>query len=94
MDLACSFPTCLNPLGLASVNMSEERCVLAFPSETVGSSKIVFVANGKDTENKSQDIKCHNGALSAIRMSQGGDLLVTASDKGTLLRVWNTEDGN
>lgn len=51
LDLACSFPTVVNPLGLVSVNMSEDKCVLAFPSEQVGVAKLVIVASDKDSEN-------------------------------------------
>ena len=39
------------------------------------------------------EIKAHNSSLGMIKLSQDGTMLVTASEKGTLLRVWNTETG-
>ncbi len=38
-------------------------------------------------------IQAHNNALSCLVLSMDGKRLVTASDKGTLVRVWNTMDG-
>lgn len=38
-------------------------------------------------------ISAHNNALSCLVLSMDGKRLVTASEKGTLVRVWNTADG-
>jgi len=35
----------------------------------------------------------HNGALACFATTFDGKLVATASDKGTLIRVWNTETG-
>lgn len=37
-------------------------------------------------------IHAHNNALSCLALSLEGKRLATASDKGTLIRVWNTAD--
>lgn len=38
-------------------------------------------------------VAAHTSALAALALSLDGRRLATASDKGTLVRVWNTEDG-
>lgn len=38
-------------------------------------------------------ISAHNTPLVALTLSMDGKRLATASDKGTLVRVWNTADG-
>ena len=39
-------------------------------------------------------ISAHNAALAALALSADGKRLATASDKGTLVRVWSTADGS
>lgn len=39
-------------------------------------------------------ISAHNTPLACLCLSLCGKRLATASDKGTLLRVWNTADGS
>ena len=38
-------------------------------------------------------ISAHNTPLVCLTLSMDGKRLATASDKGTLVRVWNTADG-
>ena len=38
-------------------------------------------------------INAHNNALSCLALSLEGKRLATASEKGTLVRVWSTADG-
>ena len=38
-------------------------------------------------------ISAHTNALSCLTLSLDGKRLATSSDKGTLIRLWNTEDG-
>ncbi len=38
-------------------------------------------------------ISAHTGQLAALALSGGGRLLATASEKGTLVRVFSTADG-
>ena len=92
LDLAESFVTIKNPLGLVSLSVAENSCVLACPDEKVGHVKIVKFEDGASS--KLQPIKCHDSNLAALKLSQDGNFLVTASDKGTLLRVFNTQTGD
>lgn len=45
-------------------------------------------------KNKSIKIPAHQAALSALCLNYQGTLLATASDKGTLLRIFSTETGH
>jgi len=38
-------------------------------------------------------INAHQGELACIAIDQTGSLIATASDKGTLIRVWETKKG-
>jgi WD40 repeat protein len=39
-------------------------------------------------------ISAHTNSLSCMALSMDGKRLATTSDKGTLVRVWNTADGS
>lgn len=43
---------------------------------------------------KTNFISAHTTPLACIALSLDGKRLATASDKGTLVRVWSTEDGS
>jgi len=38
--------------------------------------------------------KAHSTPLSALEINQKGDLIATASEKGTLIRLFNSKDGS
>ena len=41
-----------------------------------------------------QQISCHQDPIQCLSLSSDGKLLTTASDKGTLIRVFDVQDGN
>ena len=38
--------------------------------------------------------KAHNSAVAALKLSQDGSIVCTASNKGTLIRIFSTKDGS
>jgi len=89
LELADSYLTCANPQGLVSLSTDEKNCVLAFPDETVGCVKIILFNNDK----KVVQARCHTASIAAMKLSQDGTLLATASNKGTLIRVFDSFTG-
>lgn len=75
------YETADNHLGLCC--MSEKK--LAFPGRTVGQIQLVELATGNVSI-----IPAHSSALKAIQLSPDGELLASASETGTLIRVYST----
>lgn len=78
-----TYETAPNPLGLCC--LSSER--IAFPGRTVGHVQLVEVESGNVSI-----IPAHTSALRAISLSQDGQLLATASEMGTIIRVYATSN--
>lgn len=79
--LVAAYETADNVRGLCA--MSEER--LAFPGRTPGHVQLVETA----THNVSI-IPAHASPLRAIELSRDGEVLATAGETGTLIRLWAT----
>jgi WD40 repeat protein len=80
--------TTLNPEGFLALSPSEEATVLACPGLHVGEVRVELL----DTR-KIKLIKAHDSPLSALALSHNGKYVATASEKGTLIRVFSTIDG-
>ena len=94
LDCTDTFVTCNNPEGVVSFSTGEEACVLAIPDETVGHVKVVhFRSNTIGGDKEIVQIKCQNSAIAALKLSNDGKILASASAKGTLVRLWDTTQG-
>jgi hypothetical protein len=69
-----------------SLSTKEDSCILACPDEHIGWVKVSHF--NKDKTIKS--FKVHDTAIANMKLNQDGTLLATASQKGTLIRVFNT----
>jgi WD40 repeat protein len=79
--------TFANPEGLCALS-PKDATILVCPDKKKGYIRITNYDN-----NTSVEKKAHDSTLSAIAISMDGKLCATASDKGTLIRVFATEDG-
>ncbi|KAK3364520.1 WD40-repeat-containing domain protein [Lasiosphaeria hispida] len=79
--LLSAYETANNPWGLCC--MSARR--IAFPGRTTGHVQLVEIATGNVSI-----IPAHSSGLRAIQMSPDGELLATASETGTLIRIFST----
>lgn len=75
------FETAANPLGLCCLGSS----LLAFPGRSHGQIQLVELESGNVSI-----IPAHSTPLRAMDLSPDGQLLATASEQGTLVRVFST----
>lgn len=82
-----------NPKGLIAVSVDPKNTVIAYP---VNSKKegVGFVNVKIFEKEMSQIIKAHESTIAALALNYDGTLLATASDKGTLIRIFNVANGS
>ena len=74
------FETADNPLGLCCLGSK----IIAFPGRTPGQVQIVEIGNGNVSI-----IPAHGTPLRALELSPDGEIVATASETGTLIRVFS-----
>ncbi|XP_015760656.1 PREDICTED: WD repeat domain phosphoinositide-interacting protein 4-like [Acropora digitifera] len=89
------FDTRENPKGLCVVCPSTDRPLMVFPSQKCGSVQLVDLTNRQpDTSTTPSTINAHQGELACLAINQQGTQVATASEKGTLIRVFDTQTKN
>ncbi|XP_044732224.1 WD repeat domain phosphoinositide-interacting protein 2 isoform X2 [Chrysoperla carnea] len=79
-----------NQLGLCALTSSSDDCLLAYPgSSTIGEVQIFDTVN---LQAKTM-IPAHDSPLAALGFSPSGANIATASEKGTVIRVFSVTDG-
>ena len=78
-----------NSHGIVAVSYAPEQTFLAYPDKKKGQVRI------KNYEKESTFmIKAHENNIAYIALSYDGSLVATASEQGTLIRVFSTESGS
>ncbi|KAF9369561.1 autophagy protein, partial [Mortierella sp. AD011] len=103
MKLLHTIETSPNPNAICALSPSADNCYLAYPSPTPSPAS-PFSNNGRDdSHGPSGDvlifnaltlqvvniIQAHKTSVSNISINSEGTMLATASDKGTVIRIWS-----
>jgi len=80
-----------NPTGLLALSTHTDHCYLAYPGHTSIGELQIFDAMNLCSQ---VIIPAHEGKLAALQFSHGGTRIATASDKGTVIRVFSSLDGS
>lgn len=92
LELIHKFETVPNPLGLCALSPLGDNCVLACPAVQKGMVRVERL-DQTNRDKKNFFIPAHDSGLACIALNNDGSLLATASEKGTLIRVFETENG-
>mmetsp|Transcript_1297 Transcript_1297/g.4077 ORF Transcript_1297/g.4077 Transcript_1297/m.4077 type:complete len:380 (-) Transcript_1297:498-1637(-) len=82
------FETISNPKGLCALSPSSNTCVLACPGLQKGHLRVELFDIRRPTL-----ISAHESTLSCLALNLDGTKLATASERGTLIRVWDSHSG-
>ena len=76
-----------NKKGIISISIVGN--IIAYPHNEIGKVKV------KDYDQPNEiSIPAHKGPINFLQLNRDGTILATASDKGTLIRLFNTSNGN
>mmetsp|Transcript_160425 Transcript_160425/g.307926 ORF Transcript_160425/g.307926 Transcript_160425/m.307926 type:complete len:512 (-) Transcript_160425:13-1548(-) len=100
LSLFDSIETISNPKGLCCLSVGTERAVLVCPGAQKGRALVVFYpkAFGESPvpveRERTLIIAAHESPIAAMSTDYNGCFLATASDRGTIMRVYDTETGS
>ncbi|XP_041992364.1 autophagy-related protein 18a-like [Salvia splendens] len=89
LKLLHQIETIANPKGLCAVSQVAGSFVLVCPGLQKGQVRVEHYAS-----KRTKFINAHDSRIACFTLSQDGNLLATASTKGTLVRIYNTHDGS
>ncbi|XP_040845496.1 WD repeat domain phosphoinositide-interacting protein 1 isoform X2 [Ochotona curzoniae] len=79
-----------NPTGLCALSINHSNSYLAYPGSLTTGEIVLYDGNSlKDV----CTIAAHEGMLAAITFNSSGSKLASASEKGTVIRVFSVPDG-
>ena len=78
-----------NEKGIFDINKRSNNLILAYPDKFIGRIKIKFYESNTTTI-----INAHKNNISHISLNSYGTLISTASEIGTLIRIFNTNNGD
>ena len=81
-------PTSPNRYALACLRIE----LLALPSQSTGQVQLIMLSPGSSSNKRV--LRAHNSSIRAMEVSDDETLLATASEQGTLIRVFNTKTLN
>ncbi|KAG5679999.1 hypothetical protein PVAND_009532 [Polypedilum vanderplanki] len=82
--------TPINSNGLCALAADSDNCYLAYPGSAVSGELQIFDAVNLNAKTM---IPAHDSPLAAMAFSLNGSEIATASEKGTVIRVFSVNDG-
>ncbi|KRZ60481.1 WD repeat domain phosphoinositide-interacting protein 3 [Trichinella nativa] len=89
LELLVEFETAPNSNGLCCLMGHADRALMAFPAKQPGVVRTVDLAD----PTISLEIPAHESPLACMAFNNDGTLLATASEKGTLIRIFDSQNG-
>ncbi|KAM6957270.1 WD repeat domain phosphoinositide-interacting protein 1-like [Aplochiton taeniatus] len=80
-----------NPSGLCALSINHCNSYLAYPGSTTIGEIIVYDTNDLSTVTM---IPAHDSPLAALAFNQSGTMLASASERGTVIRVFSIPEGS
>jgi len=99
LSLLDSIETIENRKGLCCLSTGPERTVLVCPGMQQGRALVVFYPRvlgemtAPVTRERTTIVAAHESCIASMGLDYSGGLLATASDKGTIVRVYDTSSG-
>eukprot|EP01029_Cantina_marsupialis_P027781 TRINITY_DN773992_c0_g1_i1.p1 TRINITY_DN773992_c0_g1~~TRINITY_DN773992_c0_g1_i1.p1 ORF type:complete len:343 (-),score=66.29 TRINITY_DN773992_c0_g1_i1:17-1045(-) len=90
MKVLQTLETMPNVKGLAKLSADEKKSILVFPSSKDSGQLLVYDALNLNVLNV---INAHKTSLATVALNNDGTLLATASEKGTIVRVFSLPTG-
>ncbi|KAL1357194.1 hypothetical protein HN51_009158 [Arachis hypogaea] len=88
LKLLHQIETVANPKGLCAISHSSDYLVLACPGLMKGQIRVEHYA-----QKKTKFISAHDSRIACFDLTLDGQLIATASCKGTLIRIFDTDSG-
>ncbi|EFO85485.1 hypothetical protein CRE_23034 [Caenorhabditis remanei] len=83
--------TPMNKLGIVDLTSNTGNAFIAYPGSTDTGAVYIFDAINLKSVNT---FVAHEGTLACLQFNQEGNMIATASTKGTVIRVYSVPDGN
>lgn len=98
LQIRFSFDTASNPQGIFALSLEPQNMVLAYPSsQAPGAIRVEHIGNVSSgpstTVEKTVNVEAHESDLWMIELNRAGTLIASASEKGTIVRVFSTHSG-
>ena len=90
LTLINSIDTVSNPKGLMAIGPSEKEFIV-YPSSNIGYIEICNFTKSIDSLNSRQSFQAHQNNIDNIYVNHSGEYIVTSSEKGTLIRIFNAK---
>ena len=88
-----SINTCQNKNGIIGISLDPKINIIAYPSSDIGKIIIKNYDEKKDGNFKISEINAHQSEITALVMNYDGTLVASASEKGTIIKIFQIKDG-